>query len=354
MNRMSEIVRMRSFTLLDSLLWLSLLGSLAVARQQQPTPGAPATGGAPPGHEVPGLGLTPVCDPGNFNSSGPPFPNLPDQYSFTMEWNRNGTAVVTMYYDGPHDRGRLEVAFNGSLFYCAIFDYTLEDVFVIPELRNDCPIDPIADLSFLVSDDFGFEIWNGTIHIGSPGWLLEGLMGDTPTRYVGEEMVRGIPTHHWQTCFRGEVSYLRDYYFVARSWSYGRVHKLEATQMVPIQFTVNYPFEGRNVHNIYSITDFRTGPDSVPDSMFQVPDGLAYTGQRPSQPVPQVPEFFSTYVQQTSSIAPSAHKVETYRVRRFIQCSSSYAKNTANCNSDLKHNYAYFDKKRTKMISGMW
>lgn len=318
------IVRMRPFTLLDSLLCLILLVSVAVAHQQQPIPDVPATGGAPArggtgppasGPEVPGLDLTPVCDPDSFNSSGPPFPDLPDQYSFTMELNLNGTALLTMYYDGPHDRGRLEVALNGSLFCFSIFDYTLGDVFAIPDLRNDCGVYPITDLSFLAND---FEILNGTIHIGSDGWFLEGLMDDTPTRYVGEEIVSGVPIKHWQACFRGKnvfKSHLRDYYFVTRSWSYGRVHNLETTQMVPIQLAMNYSFQGRNICDIYTIMDFRTGPDSVPDSMFKVPDGLASTGRHPVQPLPEVPQFFSTYVQRTSSIASSAHKVETYRVR---------------------------------------
>ena len=212
---MSDIVCMRPFTLLDSLLCLTLLVSVAVAHQQQPIPDAPATGGAPAsggtpppasGPEAPpGLGFSPACDPNSFNSSGPPFPDLPDQYSFTMESNRNGTGVLTMYYDGRHDRGRLEVALNGSLFCFSIFDYALGDVFVLPDFRNDCGIYPIADLSFLANDTFGFEIHrHGTIHIGSAGWFLEGLMDDTPTRYVGEEMVRGVPTHHWQACFRGK------------------------------------------------------------------------------------------------------------------------------------------------------
>ena len=65
------------------------------------------------------LDFMPICDPEDF---GPedidlPVPDLPDQFSFTIEGNliqRNSTVIMTEYYDRPNDRGRLEFGFNGS------------------------------------------------------------------------------------------------------------------------------------------------------------------------------------------------------------------------------------------------
>ena len=256
-------------------------------------------------------GFMPLCDPDTFTASGPPVPDLPSQFSFTIEGNlveRNSTGVFTEYYDGPRDRGRIVFGFNGSSSY-GIFDYTLGEIFLIPDLRSgdDCRVWPIADGPRFLNRTFGVVNVNGSIHIGTPRTFLENVRDDTATKYLGVDMVRGIPTQRWQACFGGEnISYLIDYYFVAEPWDYeGQNRKLDMTQMVPVQFTLNTTRVDstgsiRDIYHIYSIVDFRAGPDSVPDSVFQVPNGLACTGRFPGQPVPQVPQYFSTYVEQVS------------------------------------------------------
>ena len=93
--------------------------------------------------------------------------------------------------------------------------------------------------------------------------------------------------------------------------------------MVPVQFTqtARYSDLDDTVDLTYYIMDFRAGPDSVPNSLFRVPNGLACTGRFPEQPVPEVPQFFSTYVQLVSTDSPPP-TVHTYRVRwPFIQYS---------------------------------
>ena len=296
------------------MLYLSLVG-LAAA---QPTP-------TPPASE-----FVPLCDPANFSTNPPlrdlPVPDLPDQFSFINEVSLrefNYTYVMTEYYDGPGNRGRLETRYNDFLSV-DIFDYNLGEIFSI--LGDDCIVLAIDDnLPYGYLGSFGIENRNGTSHIGSPHIFLEGLREGVLTRYVGEDMIRGIRTQHWQSCLTVEniYSHLIDYYFVATAWDYaGQGQTLDMTQMVPVQFTRNTRITNYNGtmdndylnYLTYSIVDFRAGPDSVPESVFRVPNGLACTGRFPDKPVPQIPPFFSTYIQQVATNVPIP-TIQTYRVR---------------------------------------
>ena len=278
--------------------------------------------------------FTPICDPADFQPPSDPIPGLPDQFSFTIEGNlieRNSTAIMTEYYDGPGNRGRLEFGFNASSGI-GIFDYNLGEIFFIPDFRtgDDCRVFPIADNPSFLNFTFGIENRNGTVHIGSPSTFAEQLRNVAATQYIGEDMVRGIPTQRWQACFNREnISYLIDYYFATEDWNYeGQGQKLDSTQMVPVQFTLNTTriVNGtiRDIYHIYTVVDFRAGPDSVPESIFRVPNGLACTGRFPGQPVPQLPQFFSTSVQQVSSSSP-VPSVQTVRVRKKWLCNSYLA-----------------------------
>ena len=76
-------------------IYLSLALVALAAAQIPPSPtGSPP---APP--------FVPLCDPANFtSSSGLPFPDLPDQFSFILEQSEaefNATVILTLYYDGP-------------------------------------------------------------------------------------------------------------------------------------------------------------------------------------------------------------------------------------------------------------
>ena len=297
------------------MLYLSLVG-LAAA---QPTP-------TPPASE-----FVPLCDPANFSTNPPlrdlPVPNLPDQFSFISEVSLrefNYTYVLTEYYDGPGNRGRLETRYDDLLSF-EIFDYNLGEIFRV--FGDDCIVLAIDDNQPYGSlSSFGIENRNGTSHIGSPRTFLEGLGEGVLTRYIGEDIIRGIRTQHWQSCFTVEniYSYLTDYYFVTKAWDYaGRGQTLDMTQMVPVQFTrgirtMNYNGTVDNDYLdylTYSIVDFRAGPGSVPESVFRVPNGLACTGRFPGKPVPQIPPFFSTYVQRQVATNVPTPTIQTYRVR---------------------------------------
>ena len=293
------------------MLEILLLSLIGLAAAQQPTPS--------PTPAVPRQ-FVPVCD--FSQSTGSPVPGLPDQFSFTIEGNlieRNSTAIMTEYYDGPGNRGRLEFGFNASSGI-SIFDYNVGEIFLIPDFRtgDDCRASPIADSRF-VNFTFGIQNINGSIHIGSPSMFVEALRDDSITQYVGEDMVRGIPTQRWQACVNREnISYLIDYYFVTEPWDYeGQGQKLDSTQMVPVQFTLNTTRISngtiRNIYHIYTVVDFRAGPESVPDSLFRVPNGLACTGRSPGQPVPQIPQFFSAYTERVS-MTRGVNSIQTSKV----------------------------------------
>ena len=277
-----------------------------------------------------GADFTPICDPDDFpTAASVPIPGLPDQFSFTIEGNlfeRNSTAVITEYYDGSGNRGRLDRGFNGSASI-VIFDYNLGEIFTIPDLETgkECRVYPIAPNNRFIRRVFGIENRNGTIHIGAPSTFVEGLRDVGATQYMGADMVRGIPSQRWRACFNRENnSYFIDYYFANKDWNYeGQGRRLDSTQnlMVPLQFTLNATRLGSNgrvinIYHIYTVVDFRVGPDSVPDSLFQVPNGLACIGRFPGQPVPQIPQFFSTYVQQAIPDTPIP-TIRTLRVRKI-------------------------------------
>ena len=293
--------------------YLSLMG-LAAAQSTQPSP----TG-------TPAPDFVPLCDPANFSTSPPlndlPIPDLPDQFSFTAELSvteSNVTGILAYYYDGPGNRGRIEIRFEyyeRPATQTFILDYNLGEIFNVS--FGDCTVYAIADDPLILNSTFGINLQNGSSHIGAP--FIQRTTHGMPTRYVGEDFVRGIRTQRWQTCFAEQDSYneLDDYHFVAKDWDYaGQGQILDMTQMVPVQLAMSTHFSSpysTDDYRIYSFVDFRAGPDSVPDSLFRIPNGLACKGRFPGQPVPQVPQFFSTYVQLVSYVPPPT--VQTFRVR---------------------------------------
>lgn len=246
--------------------------------------------------------LVQVCDTSTFGGStspDPPLPDIPSQYYATVEANiiqRSESLIVSEYYDQVGDRGRLEITLNGTK-EIGIFDYTLGEIFVIPDPDGgDCRVFPISPTNRFLSMTFGFTETNGSLHIGSPAATLERIQGtNASTIYHGDDTIRGIPVQHWRSCVSlTNNSYLVDFYFSNSTWSYG----VGGTSMVPIQFNLNASFLGRhgsieNANHVYSFVDFQSGPDSVPDDVFNVPTGLACKGRIPGQSVPKPPETFS-------------------------------------------------------------
>lgn len=254
--------------------------------------------------------LRQVCVPTAFipSPTDPPLPRVPQQLSAIIEGNlvaRSESHVVTEYYDQIGDRGRIEFDFNGTRSV-GIFDYNLGEVFLFPDPRGgECRVFDISNNSRMLSMAFGFtEGENGTLHIGSPANFLERIQNTSTAIHLGTDTIREIPVHRWQACVSmPNNTYLINYYFASQTnWTYG-IH-MDPTLMIPIQFTLNASFVTPrapggvdNAYNVYSFFNYQTGPDSVPDNVFQVPTGLACKGRIPGQPLPSLPDTFSARIE---------------------------------------------------------
>jgi hypothetical protein len=246
--------------------------------------------------------VTPVCDPSAYSDPSTPVPTLPSQFSTVVEanlLNSNEEVIVREYFDEIKNRGRLELTTPRYDGY-ALFDYDLQEIFLLPDFdtEEDCVVRKIAQSDTFVMNTFGFRLQNGSVHIGTVSDYFQ-LANTSAILYLGEESVRGIPCNHWQTCtVSNNGSYLIDYYFSRADTNWTSAFNDDP---VPVQITVsgNLFKQGleRNITNIYTFIAFNAGPDSVPDEVFRPPTGVSCKGQTPGQPLPLLPNYFSTYIE---------------------------------------------------------
>ena len=265
---------------------------------------------------------TPVCDPSNYtDKSNPPLPDFPRQFSFTIEavlGSRNSTLIVSEYFDDIGNRGRVNTRFNGTDLI-VILDYNLQEVFSIPDLQTggECTVfDPTN--SVFVNRSFGIEDRNGTLHIGSPVRFIESIRDESAIRFMEDTVVRGIPVRRWQACTSlPNNSYTVDYYFTPRTYSYnGESNNFDDDDdLLPIQFVLTARringSDVLNYSNVYNFYNFKSGPDSVPNDVFAVPNGLRCKGRIEGPPVPEIPKFFTLYAE---AVGDYANRLDTFRV----------------------------------------
>ncbi len=253
---------------------------------------------------------------------------LSRQFSLHVEaniLNENRTLWVHEFFDDVNNRGSVTFVRDG-VRERAILDYANNEVFVLPDPRagTECSVYPLAETR--VAMVFGITTVNGSAHIGSARTFLENLNDDTPIQYVGLDSVRGIPTLRWQACttmgnvsLGGGVSLVADYYFSSADWTYATVRP-EDSSMVLAQIVVrgNSMFNNtlRTFYHVYSVFGFHSGPDAVPDRAFSVPTGTACVGRNEGIPVPEIPPFFSTYIQYVVS---GVKQVTTIRVSKHYK-----------------------------------
>jgi len=169
----------------------------------------------------------PVCDPANYTD--PPsitVPVLPAQFSFVVEANLlQRTSNIKEYVDEVGNRGRLELSSTnfGANTIVGIFNYSNREIFLIPDVNTSdaCAVKPIANLSAPSQvPSVGFQDVNGTIQIGIVNRFFQ-LLRNTNARWLGMEVVRGIPCNRWQTCTAMQNnSYTLDYYFATENWDF--------------------------------------------------------------------------------------------------------------------------------------
>ena len=251
---------------------------------------------------------TPVCDPSDYTTSpNPPIPDLPRQFSAVIEANfvqLDQSTLVREYFDEIGNRGRFEIAHSSSVVV-GIFDYNLGEVFLIPDpyTGDGCSVYNISQSTSL--SIFGFRVVNGSMHIGTVGRFFR-LSSNVSANYLGQEDVRGIMCGHWQTCTAmGNKSYTLDYYFSTADWAFSANPN---GSQIPVQVILNESrSDGPNLNHVYSFVDFVPGPLSVPDTVFMVPTGLPCRGRIPGQPLPALPNFFTTYLETVSPARQTAN-----------------------------------------------
>ena len=262
-----------------------------------------------------------VCDPADYGTtSGPAIPTLPRQFSLHIEaniLNKERITWVHEFYDDVNNRGRLNF-FNDGVREQAIFDYTNNEIFVFPDVRNgeECSVYPLAESRF-INFTFGVTRVNGSIHIGSSRNFLEFLDDDTPVSFNGStSTVRGVPALRWDACFStDEVSMIASYYYNTENFSYPTVSDPSGSDRILSQMVVRgisfFNNTISNFYHVYSVYGFHSGPQSVPDSIFSVPTGLSCIGRIRGLPVPSAPQFFSSF---TERVDPDRNSIAVNRV----------------------------------------
>lgn len=268
-------------------------------------------------------GIDPVCNLTDFTF--PPnvsLPELPQQFSALIEANlgqRLQTFTVREYFDEVGNRGRLETAIPtviGTVEGIGIFDYDDAEIFLIPDRFGnetvECGVRLIAEPTAILNRTFGFQLVNGSVHIGSVLGFF-GLVDGANPRYLGPEIARGIPCLRWQTCHvLDNNSYTLDYLFSAEDWM-----DAYSDGPVPVQIRLlGSRLDGNGqvlrINHTYNFVAFNSGPDSVPDEVFVVPNGLACRGRIPGIPLPVLPPYFSMYLENVR-----AETKESQIIREF-------------------------------------
>ncbi|XP_019851446.1 PREDICTED: uncharacterized protein LOC100639693 isoform X1 [Amphimedon queenslandica] len=173
-------------------------------------------------------------------------------------------------------------------------------IFPNPRTQDDCTVSLLNTNNTFARFFFGVVPGpNNTVHIGPPSALF-GLNNTVNYTYMGIRFARGIPCHHWWTCTNREnASFTLEYYFTDSDLWTAPYPQDDGYGYVPVlvelhgNITDRRTREERMTHHHYNFLDFRSGPDAVPDSAFNVPFDLVCKGRLPGQPLPQFPDVFS-------------------------------------------------------------
>jgi hypothetical protein len=247
-----------------------------------------------------------TCQPG---MEPIPLPKLPQQFSVSIEASiggRNTTVIISEYYDGIGQRGRIDASQNfqdpqvfreGSL----IADYASDQSFYIQYMDSkavNCMVVPLENDRFI---NFTFHEYpgpNGTVRIGSVNDIF--MFGDMMNlTYIGQEFVRGILCDRWQYCFQSpNITYRTDYYFSVEGWA----HPNNGSR-VPVIITVNGlnrdGDSNRTVKNTYTFTSFNPNPPR--DELLSVPQGVICKNRKQLKKFPLLnPDYLSVISEITN------------------------------------------------------
>lgn len=236
-----------------------------------------------------------LCNPSQQGEVTKPIPQLPKQFSATVEANILSAGVeISLRHYSDGNRGRIDVSREGNFGYI-VYNYDSQEAFLLPDRSSEpveeCVVRRLAPKSEHAKLrrrlNYGWTVQNGSVFVRT---MPDGFSGSRFAVYMGNETVRGIPCDHWHTCaIVNSGTYTIDYYFsndMAWTSAYG-------DDPAPVQLILN----GSRVEAIYSYIAFNAGPESVPDEVFKIPTGVSCKGRTPGQPLPVLPNFFSTYIE---------------------------------------------------------
>ena len=260
--------------------------------------------------------VEPICTPEPLESDDPEahLPQLPSQYFVAIEAvlvERNATDFVAEYYDDIGNRGRADFIFNGTKVN-SVWDYDLGEIFIYPNPRtgDDCTVSLLNVNNTMARFFFGLLPGpNNTVHIGRPTQLFGYDYNNTVNyTYVGVNMTRDIPCHHWRTCTNTpNASFTLDYYFTDNRLWRVPYPRPDGEGYVPVQVVLNGNVIDRmtglqkTTLHYYNFVEFNSGPDAVPDSAFDIPLDLVCKGRLPGQPLPQFSDFFTAGIETVYS-----------------------------------------------------
>lgn len=269
----------------------------------------------------------PVCNPGDYSTNpNPPVPPLPQQFSAHVEaniLNKNRTTWIHEFFDEVNNRGQINF-FSQGMRERVIYNYDTNEIFLFPDVRNnrDCSVLPLAQSRF-VNFTFGLTSVNGSYHIGTSRQFFEFLQDDTPINYIGlNSTVRGVPALRWDACINNDnVSMIASYFYNTNDWSYPTVANPSESDLILSQMVVrgvsNFNNSVNNFYHVYTVIGFHSGPNSVPDRVFQIPTGMKCFGRMPGKPVPTPPPYFSVYLER---IETAMKQIGVIRVSTSFLC----------------------------------
>ena len=262
-----------------------------------------------------------VCVLPNPSPNPPALPQLPDHFTTEVEGNienRGYTVNVVEYYDGPNDRGRLDISGARGADRTLIYTFADMQYFQINKSRvpgstsNVCTAHTISPNAPF--NPFAPVFVNGTAHIrGVADFLHFGRQyGEV---YAGTAQVRGIDAYRWSACANtslgGNMSV--DWYFSSANWSspYARPLRVVVEGVDPSRGrnASGSPLPPHYFKHSYDFINFEAG--SPDPTVFQIPPGTFCSGSRPAKYLPPVPDRFSARYEFITNRSISYHNVRS-------------------------------------------
>lgn len=231
------------------------------------------------------------CTTYNGTNTGPPLPDLPDQYSTTIEANlveANLSVTGYEYFDHPGNRATLKIEAK-DILYTIVFDYASDELFYVS--KGQCTTHNLTEdnNNILFGNVTGPK---GGFHTFTAGGALH-FSKAFGEKYMKPAVVRGIQCDWWRSCLywpQLKANFTLDYYFTAKNWSDPINYPQIPVRALATGVYVDKLGQTKNFTHYYDYIDFRT---SIPDdtTVFETPKGVVCQRKK-SKPVPQLMSFY--------------------------------------------------------------